>query len=246
VMGWLVVAGAHLVKHKNLSRPQWRMLAGGTLAAALLIPWSLKVGGPAAYTEFARHTLEVHDRTPLTNHMGLRVLVGQKVPFEIPVLGIGNGPSSGRVKYVKDEKLPDPFSVFMTMRNERYAKYKPVAFGIVALTFVFFALVVRRLKSMWIAQCLSLIFIILMSQLTNYYYSFMILFAPLTKARRQIEVPLFGLAVVTQFTFIVFGWLDDRYWMLTALCLVFCYWTIGMFWRRPKAVEVPKAPSTEA
>ncbi len=245
VIGWLVVAGAYLVKHKNLSRPQWRMLAGGTLAAALLIPWSLHVCGRDVYKDFAQHTLEVHDKTPLTNHMGLRVLIGQKVPFEIPVLGIGMGPTSGRVKYVKDDKLADPFSVFMSMRNNRYAKYKPVAYGIVALSFIFFAMVVRRIKSMWIAQCLAQIFIILMSQLTNYYYAFMILFAPLTKAKRQLEVPLFGFAALSQFTAIIFGWLDDKYWMLTALSLAFCYGTICLFRTSKKGAAATAEPAEE-
>ncbi len=140
------------------------------------------------------------------------------------------------MKYVKDDKLADPFSVFMSMRNARYAKYKPVAYGIVLLSFLFFASVVRRIKSLWVAQCLAQIFIILMSQLTNYYYAFMILFAPLTKAKRQLEVPLFGFAAVSQFTAIVFSWLDDKYWMLTALCLAFCYGTICMF-RQPGKVD---------
>ena len=253
VFGWLVVAGAHLVKHKTLSKAQWKTLAGGVLAAAVLLPLSVHVSGKDSYQQFAKHTLEVHDRTPLTNHMGLRVLIGQKLPFEIPFLHIGNTPHSGRVKWVvprdgltlsqikeqlpdevKDDKLDDPFSIFMKMRNERYAKYKPVAYGIAALTLVFFAMVVRRIRSLWIAQCLGQIFIILMSQLTNYYYSFMILLAPLTKARRQMEVPLFGFAALTQFTAMIFGWLDDKYWMLTALSLAFCYVAI-CFFRRPKA-----------
>jgi hypothetical protein len=243
VFGWLTVAGAYFYRHRTLSKPQWKTLAGGVLAAAVLLPLSVHVSGRDSYRQFAKHTLEVHDKTPLTNHMGLRVLVGQKVPFEIPFLGIGNGPSSGRVKYVKDDKLADPFSVFMQMRNDRYAKYKPVAYGITALTLVFFVVVVRRIRSMWIAQCLAQIFIILMSQLTNYYYSFMILLAPLTKARRQMEVPLFGFAALTQFTAMIFGWLDDKYWMLTALCLAFSYAAIGFFFRRPRAKPQASEPT---
>ena len=61
----------------------------------------------------------------------------------------------------------------------------------------YFVWVTRRVKSMWVAQCLGQIFIILMSQLTSYYYAFMIISAPLTKARRQLEIPIVGLAAVS-------------------------------------------------
>ncbi|APR75593.1 Hypothetical protein A7982_00939 [Minicystis rosea] len=229
VVGWLVVVGFQLVKHKNLTKPQWRMLLGGTLAAALLIPASVKVAGANSYKEFYRHTLEVHDRTPLTNHMGLRVLVAQKLPFEIQPLGIGTGPSSGRMKYTKDDKLTDPFDMWKRMRNERYAKFKIVAYALVALSLVYFAFVARRIRSMWMAACLAQVFIILMSQLTSYYYVFMILLAPLTKAKRSLEAPIFGFAALSQFVFIIFYWNDDKYWALTAISLVFCYGVLCAF-----------------
>lgn len=229
VIGWLFVVGFQVYRHKNLTRPQWRMLAGGTLAAALLIPASVKVAGADSYKEFYRHTLEVHDRTPLTNHMGLRVLISQKLPFEIPALGIGTGEKSGRMKYTKDDKLTDPFDLWKRMRNERYAKFKAVGYAIVLASLIYFAFVARRLKSMWMAQCLAQVFIILMSQLTSYYYAFMILMGPLTKAKRSLEAPLFGFAALSQFVFIIFYWNDDKYWALTFISLLFCYGVLCSF-----------------
>jgi len=235
VIGWLVVAGAQLVKHKNLTKPQLRMLLGGVLAAAALVPASIEIAGKDSYREFYRHTLEVHDRTPLTNHMGLRVLVSQKLPFEIAVhrgpidLEINTGQQSGRMKYTKDDKLTDPFDLWKRMRNERYARLKAVAYAIVALSFLYFVFVVRRIKSMWIAQCLAQIFVILLAQLTSYYYAFMILLGPLTRAKRQLEAPIFGFAALSQFVFIVFYWNDDKYWSLTAISLVFCYGLLAVF-----------------
>ena len=67
-------------------------------------------------------TLQVHDRTPLTNPMGLRVLVAHDV---------GSGPASGRMKLTKDAKLADPFEVWKTTRNDRYDRDRPAAYGIV-------------------------------------------------------------------------------------------------------------------
>jgi hypothetical protein len=239
VIGWLVVAGAYLVRHKRMAKHHQRMLLGGVLAAAVLIPASIKVCGKDSYPNFIRH-IEVHDRTPLTNHMGLRVLIAQNVGF---------GPRSGRAMYTKDDRLADPFEVWKRMRNDRYDKYRPVAYVIVALSLAFFAWIVRRVKSMWIALCLGQIFIILLSQLTSYYYAFLIVTAPLTRARRQIEVPLVGLAVLTQIVWRAFGWFDDKSTLCTLITLVFCYGLVCLFapagafkrlLRRPTAAELPE------
>ena len=233
-IGWLCVAGFHLVRRGTLSQPMWRMLGGGVLAAAVLIPLSVKVTGPDAYRDFYRHTLQVHDRTPLTNHMGLRVLLSQKVPFEIPALGVGTGKESGRMKYTKDTtgNALDPFELWKSMRNDRYDRLRPVAWGLVALALGAFAFVMRRVRSLWIAQCLAQVFIVLMAQLTCYYYAFMILLAPLTRARRGLEAPLFGLAVVTQAISIFFFWTDDKYWMLTLASLLGCFYALCLFTSR--------------
>lgn len=254
VMGWLGVAGWQLVKHRRLTRPQLRMLAGGTLAAAVLIPASIYVCGKDAYPQFYEHTLKVHDQTPLTNHMGLRVLFAQKTPIEIEPLGIGVGKESGRMKYSENKALSDPFDDWKRMRNERYAKWKPVAYGISALVLVFFFYVLRRMKNMWLALCVSQVFAILLSQLTCYYYSFMILSAPITKVkplRRPMELSLFGFAIVSQVGWRVFRFNDDKYWILTLLSLVFCLGLVVVFapprfkaWFREKLPFLfPEAPS---
>jgi hypothetical protein len=228
----------------------------------------MHVAGRDSYRQFYRHTIEVHDQTPLTNHMGLRVLISQKTPFEInePTIKLGSreikipirfgvGGSSGRMKYTQDGKLLDPFEKWKDMRNERYARLRFVAYGIIALSLAFFIYVVRRVRSMWIAECLGQIWIILLSQLTCYYYSFMILAAPLTKVKRGLEVPLFGLAALSQFIWMIFGYNDDKYYVLTAVSLVFCYGLlcafapprfrqklIGLFRRR----DAEEAPSPKA
>src|SRR5262249_20008724 len=126
-------------------------------------------------------------------------------------------------------KLLDPFEVWKRMRNDRYEKYKYVAYGLTALTLGLFIYVARRIKNMWVAQCLAQVFIIMMSQLTCYYYSFMILSAPLTRLRRDIEVPLFGLALLTQLAGRLLPFNDDKYWVLTALSLLFCWGLLFAF-----------------
>lgn len=232
VVGWVGVAGWQLVKHRRLTRPQLRMVAGGVLAAAVLIPASVYVCGKDAYPQFYEHTLKVHDQTPLTNHMGLRVLIAQKVPFEIPALGIGVGKDSGRMKYAENKALTDPFDDWKRMRNERYAKYKPVAYAITAAILVLYLYMLRRMKNMWLALCTAQVFGIILAQLTCYYYSFMMLTAPLTKVkpiRRPMELSMFGFAFVSQWAWRMFRFNDDKYWMLTLLSLVYTLGLIVVF-----------------
>jgi hypothetical protein len=237
VIGWLTVAGAYLVRHKRMAKHHQKMLLGGVLAAAVLIPASINLCGKEAYPNFFRHTLQVHNETPLTNHMGLRVLISHNVGFD---------KSSGRAMYTKDDHLADPFEVWKRMRNERYYKYRPVAYAIVAVSLVFFVWVVRRVKSMWVALCLGQIFIILLSQLTSYYYAFLVITAPLTRVKRQIELPLLGLAAVSQLVWRAFGWFDDKSAAVTLISLVFCYWLVCLF--APKgslrALTRPRAGAT--
>jgi len=214
VIGWLTVAGIHLVKYRRMAPDHKRALFGGVLAAAILIPASLWAAGPRSYQQFFHHTIGVHDQTPLTNHMGLRVMIGH---------GVGSDWTSGRMKYTKDTKLTDPFESWKTKRLERYKKYKPLGYALMAGTFVLLLAAHRRMKSLWVAQCLGQIWIVLLSQLTCYYYSFMILLAPLTRVHRQLEVPILLWAALSQITWMMFYWNDDKYSALTWISTAMIY-----------------------
>lgn len=236
VVGWLTVTGWYVYRHKKLRPEHLQTILGGTLAAALLIGASLAVVGTDSYQKFYHHTLRVHDQTPLTNHMGLRVLVGHNV---------GSGKESGRMKYTKDVALVDPFEVWKRMRVERYKAYKPVAYAVLASSLVAFVVALRRVRSLWIAQCLGQVWIILLSQLTCYYYSFMILSAPLTRVRKDLEVWIFGFAALSQFVWMFFYWNDDRYTALTLISLLLCYFFLFSFAPRdalPGVVATKRSP----
>jgi hypothetical protein len=214
LIGWLVVAGAYLMRHKRLAKSHTQALIGGVLAAAVLIPLSLAVAGTGSYRQFYEHTLVAHNQTLGANQMGLRVLVSHN---------LGSTAESGRLKYTVDKKLADPLEVWMRMRNERYDTYRGAAYAIVALSLALFIYTVQRMKSLWLAGCLAQAFIILVAHIANYYYCFLILSALLTKARRRLEAPLFGFAALSQFVFWSFEWDDDRYTALTLISLLLCY-----------------------
>lgn len=276
VIGTLVPTIAYAIKHKRMHRDHLQMLIGGTLAAAVLLVTSTAMTQRPntpfyePYKLFYEHTIETHDKTPLTNHMGLRVMIGHKfVDFQAPGLRsaeeaakaagpkasglakavarvkwpikLATGKSSGQMQYTRDNKKLDPFEDWKRMRNERYEELKPLAYTIMLGSLLWFIWVARRMKSLWVAQCLGQIFIILGSQLTCYYYSFMILSAPLIKLRRQIELGLFALAAITQIIWMNSYWNDNKYTLLTYVSLIFCYVMLGFFTRVPKSVELSMA-----
>jgi hypothetical protein len=225
VVGWLTVAGAYLIRRGRVARSHRDALAGGLLAAAVIVPLSLYVAGSGSYHEFYRHTLGIHDRTPLTNHMGLPVLISH---------GFGAAAGSTRMEYAVDQKLADPFEAWRRMRSERYERYKWLGVVITAVSGVFFIWVVHRIRPLWIGGCLGQVFIVLGAQLTSYYYSFLVLSALLTRARRGLEIPLFAFVILSQLVFWMLPWNDDRYAALTLISLLLCYGLmLGFLRRRP-------------
>jgi hypothetical protein len=134
----------------GLSLTVFSPLAGGLFAAAVLVPASWYVAGPTSYQQFYEHTIKVHDHTPLTNHMGLRVLLsGRPGCISDFPKGYCTGMDSGRMKWSTDNKLPDAFTPWKRLREERYAARRPLAYAIIALSFAGFVLAVKRVRSMF-------------------------------------------------------------------------------------------------
>jgi hypothetical protein len=235
VVGWLTVAGAYLIRRGRLARSHRDLLVGGLIAAAIIVPLSVWVAGPPSYREFYAHTLRIHDRTPLTNHMGLPALISY---------ALGADASPGRMALTVDNKLADPLEVWKRTRAERYDRYRWLDVAVVTISGIFFIWIVRAVRRLWIAGGLGQVFIVLGAQLTSYYYSFLVLSALLTKARRRLEAPLFAFLILSQLVFWLFTWNDDRYAALTVLSLLLCYGLILDF--RPRAQRSPYPGETSA
>jgi hypothetical protein len=157
-----------------------RLIAGGALAVAVLVPWSLHVAdGTTAWKEFAHH-ISVHNNTPLTNHMGLKTVLATS--------------PAGRMKYSRDNRLLDPFERWKDDRRVHFQNLKPVFYGAVALLSVMLILACWRIRSIWVGMSLSLIFVVSLAEATCYYYSIWILAALLIRLR-----PAMGQALVAVF-----------------------------------------------
>jgi hypothetical protein len=226
--GWLVVAGVYFWKHRRFAPSHLRVGLGGIAATVLLVGISIGVAGTESYREFYKH-IQVHNHTPLTNNMGLATVLSQGY--------------SGRMEFTRDEKLLDPFRDWKQMRRDRLEAFRPLHVVLLAaLGFAFF-LVVRRVKSLWVAQALSLTMFVALVEVTCYYYSIFILAAYLSRLRRGVEQWILCVAGISQLLVvnrIVSYFYDDRY---TAQAVLFCVFALSLlvaYWPRRKSQDAPK------
>jgi hypothetical protein len=227
--GPAVVAGVHWWKHKRIAPHHLRMIVGGLAATAVLVSVSIAVAGWRSYPEFFNH-IQVHNTTPLTNNMGLQT-----------VLAHG---SDGRMEYVRDEKHTDPFDDWKQMRRDRLRALRPFYVLMLAgLAWLFFR-VVRRIKSLWIAEALSLAVVVSLVEVTCYYYSMFILSAFLSRLRRGVEQWILCVAGMSQLIAAnryLSYYYDDRY---TSQAVLFSGFALSLLlaWL-PKRKEPAPRPS---
>ncbi len=201
--------------------PDHRRLAAGALAAALvLVPASAAIAGPKAWPEFVQHII-VHNKTPLTNHVGWRTLVGHG--------------DEGRMQYVRDQRLVDPFVRWKAMRRERVQEKAPIYYGGIATMGALFVYACWHLKNLWVVEALGCLPAFLGAELTCYYYSFFVFGAMLSRGRRPLELGLLLAAVLTQFCNLHYVFYDDRFAGMSIVFLNLSLFMVALYARRPKA-----------
>jgi hypothetical protein len=224
--GWVVVAGAHVWRHRRMAASHVRVMVGGLVATVALVSASAAVAGPSSYPEFYKHIL-VHKHTPLTNNMGLETVLSQGY--------------AGRQEFAANSKLVDPFERWESMRRERLSAFRPFHLVLLAALALVFVVVVRRVRALWVAQVLSLAFVVSLVELTSYYYSFFILAALLSRLRRGVEQWILAVAGMSQLLAVnpyVSSFFDDKF---VAQSVLFCIFSLSLI-----LAHVPKARKVEA
>jgi len=137
-----------------------RLFAGAGLAIALLVPVSFATsGGPAIYPEFIRNTAK-HSGTPLTNHMGLRTVVAFRPRQTADQM---NTPS-----------MTDSFLRWKQARLKAFHEAMPLYVSLIICYLVLIGLAIRGVEP-WVTVALSSTVIAFGSELTCYYYAFLII-----------------------------------------------------------------------
>jgi hypothetical protein len=201
------------VRRKKISRP-WldqsdkRFIAGGVLGLLVLCGASVAVNGVDAHPQFLGNTLK-HSETPLTNHMGLPTVLSYR-------------PSTvGR--HTKDASLEDPWARWKQVRKETKHDRRWLHALILLGMFVLLALAGRRLAP-WAVLAGSTILIIGFFELTCYYYSFVVLMAPLAIERLRYSVALILMVIAGLILQFFIGWYDEQYvWETVAVLLALLY-----------------------
>lgn len=197
--------------------PTWKRLAAGVLATSLvLVPASVAYGGAGAYRGFVEH-IRMHDATPTTNRMGWHAVVGHH--------------AAGRAMLVEQPRAVDPFGRWKALRRERLAQLRPVYAGGMVAAALLLAWVAFRLRSAWLSLCTGVLSLTVHVGLTCYYHAFLILLAPLSRARRHVEIALIGTAIAGNAVVLRFPWYDDRYAVLSLLHVVLTTFVALLFAR---------------
>ncbi|HEY5372858.1 MAG TPA: hypothetical protein VIK01_04190 [Polyangiaceae bacterium] len=193
-----------------------RLLLGVIVAFGVLVPSSMAVCGVDSYKQFFGHTIKVHNATPLTNHMGLETML------------VHNW--SGRMRFLRDDNMDDPFEGWKQGRLDRFKTMKPVFLLICAGVFAWTAWALRRTRQLWIGLGLSVCLVISFTNLTCYYYSLFMVIPALVAVRPSLGPPIVvtsGISTILLYAPSGFYWVDDRFtaqaWLFYALSLMALY-----------------------
>lgn len=204
---------------KKLSPFNRRFVMGTVISGIFLLTASLlgTGGGLEAYKDFT-HTMQVHMSTPLTNDMGFKTLVGYR-------------PSTKAERMYNAHRL-DPFEIWKIERRKAFnASRIFYALAIVG----FFGLFWRAVKSseMWEAAALGFTLIIMLNELTCYYYSFMVAGALIGSKRPRLGLGLLIANLAWLICEFYWNWFDVKYTYASLVgVLISLYFVIEMG-RRP-------------
>jgi hypothetical protein len=209
----------------RIDRRYLRFFAGIALIAALLVPVSLVTSnGIASYRDFTKNS-QKHNKTPLTNYMGLKTVMIYR-PSEV-----------GR--FLKNDKLEDPWGHWKQVKLKTAERSRVL---LLAAQLAFVVLLWRALRGVepWVALSMGTMMMAIIFELTCYYYSFMFVVAFLYEKRKEAGALLVAATAMTGFLdwaptkylpntpfwdhLRMPQWLDEQYtWMSLAIIVAFVW-----------------------
>lgn len=198
--------------------PIRRVALGSALGAIVLLGASSMNSGVKSWMDF-KHHIGVHAGTNLTNNMGWRTIIKHSV--------------DGRMAIARDQRKMDPFETWKEMRKTREKELGVIRWGGAAIMLGMFFYACFRLKSPWIVLSLGCIAVITLIELTDYYYSFFVLGALLTRGRRPLEIALMAAAALSEICNIRLDMFDDRFVAMSVVFVVLGLFMVVMYMRNP-------------
>lgn len=217
----------------RIDRRWLRFFGGVALACAVLVPVSLvKSNGVASYVDFYKNS-QKHNKTPLTNYMGLKTVMIYR-PWEAG-------------SKLKNDKLQDPWGHWKEVKLETGKKTAPF---LLLAQLAFLVLLWRALRGVkpWVALSMGTMFMSVIFELTCYYYSFVFVVALLYEEKEEIGAWLLGAMALTGF--FDWGplrgmshWLDEQYTAMSAVIVAAFVWILYR-WVYPLPPVIAPVPAT--
>ncbi len=216
--GWAAMIALHWLRHRTIHPDHKRFVAGCAVCAAVLVPASMVVAGPDSYKAFASH-IALHNKTPLTNHMGMQVL------FEHSW--------EGRMRFAKDDSHDDPFEGWKKGRLERMQAWRPVSVAIWLGLALWTVWVLSKCRHFWVALPMSLPLVGSLTNITCYYFVMFVAFASLIRLRPSLGPAMLVAAAGSQIMFAHSVYIDDRFTAISYIFFVMSLLPLIAFTRPP-------------
>jgi hypothetical protein len=225
-IGLIVQAMTRAWRERSLRLPvgYWRFAAGAIVALLLLIPLSFRMaagphGGVEAWRAFVDNSRK-HLSTPLTNNVGLPMMLS----FD----------PDTRSENVRELWLDSPWDVWKDARARVLGERRWLQVAIVAIFIALLAAAVRECDP-WVALVLGLGAVPLLTNLTCYYYGFMMGFAALWLLNPLTGVALLALSLVTAVIPALILADDDRYTAVSLVIVLYVFAITVWFMRRGRS-----------
>jgi hypothetical protein len=228
------IAGMVRERRFFITREHQRFALGCIAALALLIPASgWATNGLDAWPEFAVNS-QKHLATALTNNMGLKTVMGYDF--------------ATRAIKMRNDTLEDPFQEWKDAKIHFYHQRQWLYVGLILAFCVLLGVAGDRERDDWIAACLGAGLIVIASELTCYYYGFLMTYGLLWDRRRIPGILAAILAAFTCFIYPVLAWNDDHFaaMSLASVIVVVAVTANSAFGKRLGADEAGKVPSKPA
>jgi hypothetical protein len=214
-----------------LSPDHQRFAIGCIIALMTLIPlsgWAMDstgspMNGLTAWPEFV-HNSSKHLKTALTNNMGLKTVLGYDIPT--------------RAIKMRDDGLTDPFKSWKDARAHYYDASKPVLFGLLLLYCFMLGRAGDR-EPDWVAAALGTGMIVVASELTCYYYGFLLTFGLLWDRHKWPGIIMTACAGLTC-ALSEIPWNDDHFAamsLVTVLAIFVSTWMVAYMKKPAELVE---------
>ncbi|MEY4582053.1 MAG: hypothetical protein RL701_6756, partial [Pseudomonadota bacterium] len=228
----ILKALAAMVRERRifLSRQHQAFAAGCIVALGILVPASSwATNGLDAWPEFAVNS-QKHLATALTNNMGLKTVMG----YDFATRAIN----------MRNDKLSDPFQEWKDAKEFFYHKRMPLYVGLILLFCALLGRAGDREEDDWVAACLGTGLIVMASELTCYYYGFLMTYGLLWERRKLPGILAALLAAFTCFIYDFVAWNDDHFaaMSLASVVVVVAVTALSAFGKRAGVEATTKTP----